>query len=127
MRPAIRQCVKFKLFDHPEYYTGRIKKVGKSSGKEKYTCWIEDNVGNEYKINFSTDIEDWQYIKKVQFDQETEDKTKENEEDVTNDLVKENASYYTELKLDTIGAQELKEIRNVFSVLIPKKDMESLK
>ena len=60
-----------KLLTEDEWHSGVVMRVGKAKGKYKYTCWIicEDKV--ERMVNFTTDIEDWKYLNKVTFSEDT--------------------------------------------------------
>ena len=64
LRPGIRENIKFKLFVEDEWRNGYVLRVGKASGKDKNSCWISDHKGNEKKVSFVTEVEDWIYIPK---------------------------------------------------------------
>ena len=111
LRPVRSQTIAYKCFDDNEWKRGKVTKVGKSSGIYKNTCWIKDKNDIENKIDFACDVESWKYIPKVSFSEDTVDKNK----DISKSSKIAN-TYFTELKLDTDGAQELK---MVYATIIP--------
>ena len=60
VRPKIRRNIHFKLIGGPSWCTGRVVKVGKQTGKDKFCCWVK--CGEEVKkLNFQNDVEAWEY------------------------------------------------------------------
>ena len=117
IRPAFRENVKIKLFEEDFWRTGRVNRVGKSSGKFKNTCWISQEDGTEKMINFITDVENRKYVRggwKVKFSEDL--LAIDLNETLSNDDV--NNTYVTELTQDKNGASELK-IHKVFATLVP--------
>ena len=63
------------MFSEDSWRNGHVVRVGKATGRDKNTCWIRNEAFIEEKINFATEIEDWQYmqnIKKVTFSNDVE-------------------------------------------------------
>ena len=103
LRPSIRQNIKYKTFEDDNWKSGNVVRVGKPTGKDKHSCWIRDKQYNEHKINFANDVEDWKYIKRVKFSNDTEDTFDKNDDQISN-------TYFSELKLDKSGANELNHV-----------------
>ena len=78
-RPKLGKVVKFRRFNDPNFHQGKVTSVGKKTSKDKDKCWIELNDKIEI-LDFLLDIEEWDYIKKVNF---SEGKDKEDLNRVT--------------------------------------------
>ena len=106
----LRQRILYKCLGDSNWQKGKVVRVGNGNGIYKNTCWILDNNKKEHKLNFALEIEDWKYLPAVAFSAETNEKVLYFEKD---DIAN---SYFTELKLDKDGANELK---TVFAALVP--------
>ena len=61
IRPKRGRIVSYKFFDDHKFTIGKVIKVGKPSGKFKFTCWMKNNDGNISQINFLDQVEKWEY------------------------------------------------------------------
>ena len=62
IRPKIRTEIKFIRNDDKHWKVGKVTKVGKSNGKDKFRCWIKTSEG-EKSYDFVKDITNWMYFK----------------------------------------------------------------
>ena len=83
IRPKWNQEVQFKV--NGVKVVGKVIKVGKAGGKDKYRCWIKKKDDTTESFDFSKDIESWQLIQKVAFGDDTKE-----EESSEKEKVKEN-------------------------------------
>ena len=74
MRPGIFENIKFKLFEDENWKKGRVLRVGKASGRNKHCCWIKNDAEAEKKINFAHDVENWEYVPNVTFNEVVHEK-----------------------------------------------------
>ena len=113
IRPMKRAEIKYKTIedDGDNWVEGYVADVGKENGKYKNTCWVKDKYNNTIKLDFGTEVEDWEYINKdtkvVKFSKEI---SPENKNDI----------YLADLIKDREGAGELIKANQVLAVLVPK-------
>ena len=67
LRPKLHKEVKFMVLGENNWRLGKVFRVGKKSGKDKFRVWIvnEDNIVNSY--DFVNDIISWKY-RHIEFD-----------------------------------------------------------
>ena len=70
IRPKRNQEVEY--LSNGNQSRGKVIKVGKSSGKDKFRCWIKKEDGTIENLDFSMDVRSWKVLRKVQFDKSTE-------------------------------------------------------
>jgi hypothetical protein len=71
IRPKLHDKVEFTVKGCLK--AGRVRRVGKSSGNDKYRCWVQEgNKENSY--DFLKEVENWRKVKnEVTFDKESEE------------------------------------------------------
>ena len=64
LRPKLNKEIKFKTNKEDVWKQGKVCRVGKVNGKDKFKAWIKDNNGSETSHDFSKDISCWKYVPK---------------------------------------------------------------
>ena len=99
---------------------GKVSKVGKATGKDKNRCWIKLRNGskNEENFDFVKDVQCWEIIKQVTFDNQTTDKA-QTEPKPENDV---HGIWFMNHKECCVEVYETPEdINEVFATNIPNK------
>ena len=65
MRPKRHKEIEY-TFDG-QTYAGKVIKVGKPNGKDKFRCWIRKKDGCIDNLDFNKDVTSWKLVKKVDF------------------------------------------------------------
>ena len=65
-RPKMHSNISYKVIGDKDWRKGKVCKVGKKNGNQKFRCWIKSKNGTE-NFDFVQDISDWKYCQ-VEFD-----------------------------------------------------------
>ena len=68
-RPKLHSKITFKVVGDENWRSGKVSAVGKTTGKDKFRCWIKCNDGTDH-FDFVKDISQWKYSK-VEFSDES--------------------------------------------------------
>jgi hypothetical protein len=80
-RPKRGRVIKFKRLNGKEFEEGNVTNVGKKNSRDKDKCWVVLNDNRMLVLDFIKDVEEWNYIKRVNFSEETATKNGEAEKD----------------------------------------------
>ena len=112
IRPKRYSRIQYKLFSDDKTKRGRVKRVWKDTGKFPHRCTIETVDKEEEDIDFTKDVESWNYIQSVQFEEQTEGSKEQSQAGTTGTTV-----LLAELLNDHKGAKNL--IEEVYATTIP--------
>ena len=68
LRPKLKETVEFVV--NGVLRTGKVVKVGKPTGRNKYRCWIREE-NSENNFDFVNEVENWKTLKNVNFTDDT--------------------------------------------------------
>ena len=71
IRPKMRKKILFKLPGDQEWRAGRVSRVGKQNGRDKFRCWIKSKT-EEVSYDFHNEAIEWKYCR-VDFTEDTKD------------------------------------------------------
>ena len=102
-------------------FAGKVVKVGKANGKDKFRCWIKVKDGSTKSLDFNKDVDCWKLSKKVAFtESDKKDTDKENDKVIENDHL----GVYFLTNQDIIDKDQFEneeDVNESFPVLIPTK------
>ena len=87
IRPKRNNIIEYSV--NGETKVGRVTRVGKQSGRDKFRCWIKHGE-NEDSFDFATEVDEWKILKKkVQFHENVNQSENENDEEKDEDATNE--------------------------------------
>ena len=112
MRPKMRRKILYKLPGDKNWRSGRVTRVGKNTGLDKFRCWVTSG-DKELNFDFIKDVITWKYCD-VSFSEET--KAKDDESRVTTEIL-----YTGVLSMKTQDMKNIEVPQDVFVTNIPEK------
>ena len=83
VRPKRHNEIKYTF--NGQTHKGKVIKVGKPNGKDKFRCWIKKNDGSIDNLDFNKDVTSWKVVKNVNIVEEPIEDTKDEEASKEND------------------------------------------
>ena len=65
-RPKLHKEILFKVHGDVSWQNGKVVKVGKKTGKDRFRAWVTNDNGVSVSYDFLTDVDTWKY-RKVNF------------------------------------------------------------
>ena len=119
IRPKRNQEIEYTV--NGMTFAGKVVKVGKANGKDKFRCWIKVKDGSTKSLDFNKDVDCWKLSKKVAFaESDKKDTDKENDKVIENDHL----GVYFLTNQDIIDKDQFEneeDVNESFPVLIPTK------
>ena len=121
LRPKLNKEIKFKVSGENSWRNGKVFKVGKKTGKDKFRAWIRMKNMHEDSYDFSKDIAAWKYAH-ITFNDVSEEAEDENHESTaSSDTLYTGVWFLQNKKLLEVNEKLENEVNDVFKVEIPKK------
>ena len=117
VRPRLNKEIKYKVCGEKEWRKGKVWKVGKKSGKDKFRAWIKSEE-EDNNFDFSTDIASWKYCH-ILFEKDI-DKDEELEATAMSEKL-HTGIWFLQNKNYLNFNEEKPEVNKVFAVEIPNK------
>ena len=117
LRPKLYKNILYKVEEEDTWRRGKVSKVGKKNGKDRFRVWLDNCNGPTLSYDFKDEIAAWKYLN-VEFNEDTQDNSSKNT--ARNENLHMGVWYLQHKdKLDSVNDDIIE--HETFAVEIPKK------
>ena len=117
LRPKLYKNILYKVEEEDTWRRGKVSKVGKKNGKDRFRVWLDNCNGPTLSYDFKDEIAAWKYLN-VEFNEDAQDNSSKNT--ARNENLHMGVWYLQHKdKLDSVNDDIIE--HETFAVEIPKK------